>query len=124
MIAAACCLKTLLQQCKSSQAPPSGKGLVVNLSSAGSMTSIQVSHPLTPSPLTPHPSPRAECGVLQLLEIPLDCGHSTLLLSAVPVVQELGSRLRPKLLPDPLLQASSGQPYNHSLLFRSDQTLH
>lgn len=61
MIAAACCLKTLLQQCKSSQAPPSGRGLAVNLSSAGSMTSIQASHPLTSS--LPHPSPLSPCRV-------------------------------------------------------------
>ena len=52
-----------------------------------------------------------------LLELPETTEHFECLLDAVPSVDDLAKRLKPKMIQDPLLDAS-GQPYSYETMFR------
>ena len=53
----------------------------------------------------------------QLLEAPESPAHLTSLLTLLPTADDLVTRLKPKLIQDPLLDGK-GQPFTHQRLFR------
>ena len=52
-----------------------------------------------------------------LLEAPESPAHLTSLLTLLPTADDLVTRLKPKLIQDPLLDGK-GQPFTHQRLFR------